>query len=189
MKKLLLSIALGLSALAVTPEASKAGTFGLFTCGGCGCSSCCFCVRPYNAFTPVCSGNITCMGCMPFCCPTPGYNGMMVQPGYGADSSCQGGACEGGETVINNGGTTVNECQKAQGLPPLPQMPQLSQPNPFTNPLQPLPANAPNPASRAPTASGAIQANYYQGYAPAYNPYLYYTYSPMGQMPYYWNGK
>lgn len=194
MKKLLLSIALGLAALSVTPSASQAGTFGLFTCSSCcGCSSSCnFCVRPYNAFTPVCCGNITCMGCMPFC-PMPGYSGMMVPPAYGA---CQGGACDGAplvgaETVTNGGcGTTVNECQKPQTLPPLPPMPQYSQPNPFVNPLQPLPTGVQTPTSKAPTASGAVQATYNPAYAPAFNPYLNYTYStPMGQTPYYWNAK
>ena len=76
MKKVLLSAILGLAAVTLTPALSHAGTFGLITGCGCGCCSKCeFCVRPYNAFTPVCCGNITCMGCMPFT-PMPNYSGL-----------------------------------------------------------------------------------------------------------------
>ena len=67
MNKLLLSALLGLATVALTPALSQAGTFGLFYCGHCCCSKCNFCVRPYNAFTPVVCGCLCCDGVLPFC--------------------------------------------------------------------------------------------------------------------------
>lgn len=100
MKKALLSSFLGLASLALWAAPSVAGTFGLipchcWPCGGCGCccGKCCstICVRPYNAFSPCCSGTIFCDGCMPLgspgcgqpaCgCPSPGVLNYQGVPG------------------------------------------------------------------------------------------------------------
>src|SRR5437899_8131338 len=67
---------------------------------GC-CNRCCstyICCRPYNAFTPVCFGNVTCDGCCPLqnagwgygggggCCAAP-----FGAPGMGHDINFQPG--------------------------------------------------------------------------------------------------
>lgn len=57
MKKLLILATL---AFVSAPMAQAGGTFGLFTCKS--CSQCNVCVRPYNAFSPVCLPNIGCGG-------------------------------------------------------------------------------------------------------------------------------
>jgi len=57
MKKLLILATL---AFVSAPMAQAGGTFGLFTCKS--CSNCNVCVRPYNAFSPVCLPNIGCDG-------------------------------------------------------------------------------------------------------------------------------
>jgi hypothetical protein len=178
MKKLLLSAFLGLAAVALTPALSQAGTFGLFYCGHCCCSQCNFCVRPYNAFTPVCCGNITCMGCMPFA-PLPNYSGL----GY------DGAACPVGSDCSSIGGETIVGPIKT--LPTLtpPGGTQTAQP-PGTSPSAPSqsPIITPVPGtSMAPSASGAVQANYRTANVPAYNPYAYYAY--YGSVPYYWSAK
>jgi hypothetical protein len=99
MKKLLTAalFALGISALSA-PHA-RAGAFGLFyhsCCWGC-CGGCNVCLRPYNAFTPVVSGNLCCDGCVPFC-PTGAYAGGAGGPfGVGplCSPGCDGGSCGG----------------------------------------------------------------------------------------------
>jgi hypothetical protein len=176
MKKLLLSAFLGLAMMALMPALSHAKTFGLFTgCGLCCCSKCTFCVRPYNAFTPVCCGNITCMGCMPFA-PQSNYGGF----GY---SDCAGSGCAadyGGETIVG----------QVRTLPPLtlPGGTPTAQPAPAPAPGQQPAITTPVPGtSLAPNPSGAVQANYRPTSVPAYNPAAYYTY--YGSVPYYWIAK
>jgi len=69
MKRLIIA---SLLAFVSAPFAQAGGTFGLFTCKP--CNSCGVCIRPYNAFTPVCVGN---------------YNGdIMSMPG-----NCMQGGC------------------------------------------------------------------------------------------------
>lgn len=69
MKKLLIAAAL---AFVAAPIVQAGGTFGLFTCKS--CNKCNVCIRPYNAFSPVCVG---------------GYNGdIMSMPG-----NCMSGGC------------------------------------------------------------------------------------------------
>jgi hypothetical protein len=87
MKKTLTVAVLTMAAFATGAPMASAKTFGLFTCGlrcRC-CSKCCFCVRPYNAFSPVCSGCICCEGCNPLCSGSCGFGGCgPVGPcGYG----------------------------------------------------------------------------------------------------------
>lgn len=69
MKKFLTAalLALAVSGLSAVPSFAW-GTFGLIPhgcCCGC-CCSCNVCIRPYNAFSPVCCGSLCCDGCMPF---------------------------------------------------------------------------------------------------------------------------
>jgi hypothetical protein len=179
MKKLIFSAAIGLALVALTPALSQAGTFGLITggwCCGC-CNKCNFCVRPYNAFTPVCSGNITCMGCMPFAYPTPNYTGLgYVQPNL---PSAPYSNCVTGEVIV--GQPQVRIVQPAQ---PAQQVAQPALPAPFSPP-PPAPAiqTPPTPTSMMPNPYGVMQAGYYQ----MYNPYA--IYGSTGSVPYYWNAK
>jgi hypothetical protein len=186
MKKVLLSAILGLAAVTMTPAPSQAGTFGLITGCGCCCSKCEFCVRPYNAFTPVCSGNITCMGCMPFA-PYPNYSGL----GYPGGGYPQAGWGDSG--VVDNScctSETAGQKQSPTALPPLPAVQQFTQP-PLAAPLPQYPAvTPPAPTSMAPNPYGMIQAGYRPVVTPTYNPYLYHNYAaPMSQTPYYWYAK
>src|SRR5579885_3642067 len=57
-------------------------------CGCCGCGAQ-FCVRQYNAFSPVCCGTIYCDGC----CPFGGGYGPGMYGGPCADGMCPSGDC------------------------------------------------------------------------------------------------
>lgn len=92
MKKLLSSTALALVVSAFATAPSFAGCcFGLLHghCGCCGCGAK-FCVRQYNAFSPVCSGTVFCDGCCPFGACGGGYGGY---GGFGAPGMCGPGGC------------------------------------------------------------------------------------------------
>jgi hypothetical protein len=69
------------AAWAATPALSFADAFGLFTKGGC-CSCCSFCIRPYNAFSPLTCG-VADLGC------PGGYH----LPGIGGCCGPQGSPC------------------------------------------------------------------------------------------------
>jgi hypothetical protein len=92
MKKLLLSCVLGLASLGLWSSTASAWTFGLIVhhdgCCGHGCGHCCsgayFCVKQYNAFSPVACGSLCLDGCSPFgapsgdcggCCPSVSFSG------------------------------------------------------------------------------------------------------------------
>ncbi len=74
MKRVLLGAVTLLASLTAVVPAQAGRTFGLFVCHRCcrRCCSCEFCVRPYNAFSPVCGGCITGDGMMPFANSMPG---------------------------------------------------------------------------------------------------------------------
>src|SRR4051794_11497280 len=61
MKKLLLAGLLSVTALSLLPQTSHAG----FLCCRCNKYATYICIRPYNAFSPTCYGNITATGCCP----------------------------------------------------------------------------------------------------------------------------
>jgi hypothetical protein len=152
MKKLFSSALLSLvvSGLAAVP--SFAGcTFGLFphSCGCCGCGAK-FCVRQYNAFSPVCCGTVFCDGCCPFgsgCGQGMGGCGM---GGCGpcGDGMCEGGMCPGGlnfsgvMTCPPGGGCADGACL---GSLPAAEPPAMGAPpaaNPSVGP-SPLPGSMP----------------------------------------------
>jgi len=105
MKKLLPSAVLALVVSGVMTAESFAGCcFGLIPhrgcCGCCGCGAQ-FCVRQYNAFSPVCSGTVFCDGCCPFgACGGGGYGGGMGPMGgmmpYSGVMGCGPGGCGNG---------------------------------------------------------------------------------------------
>ena len=94
MKKLITCALLAFAASSLAAVPSYAGCcFGLCKhhCGCCGCGAK-FCVRQYNAFSPVCCGTVFCDGCCPF--GSGGYGG--YGPGFGGGCGpCAGGVCPG----------------------------------------------------------------------------------------------
>jgi hypothetical protein len=172
MKKLFFAASMVLGSLALTASPAPAKTFGLFPhCGLCcgGCGKCCstFCVRQYNAFTPVCCGSVTCMGCTPFSCGGPGCGGPGCggpgygYPGYGAPGygyPAPEAPCCGGVVADPN-------------LPPAPAGTNCSMrtppPQPYAGPVQ--------------------TAAYYQPNAYGYAPMMAPSVAGMGAQPWYWS--
>jgi hypothetical protein len=142
--------------------------------------------RPYNAFTPICWGNLVCDGCCPSpcgvasgCLPTSmgippwAYTygmGHGMAPGYGG--CCAGDACG------------------ASDMQPAPMI--RSQPT-FTPPMpMPMPSSPGTTMYQQPMPQGVSQANYYPQpmYVPQYYPGYYPMYNPyMQQAPSYWYGR
>jgi hypothetical protein len=134
--------------------------------------------RPYNAFTPICWGNITCDGCCPSPCGVAGGQvPMMGQLGCGV-------AGYGMPYATGFGAASATDMR--------PMMPP-AQSAPFVPPV-PMPVG-PNTTMVPPGA--VAQANYPmyapQYYVPQYYPYYVPTYAtpymgwPTAQpMPYYW---
>jgi hypothetical protein len=141
MKKLLPSAVLALVVSGFVTAQSFAGCcFGLCYkhCGCCGCGAK-FCVRQYNAFSPVCCGSVFCDGCCPFG-PGCGYG-----PGYGA-GPCAGGMCPPGGGLNYSGVPACGPggCDGAclGSLPasePMPAAPAAAGANPVVTPA-PLPS-------------------------------------------------
>jgi hypothetical protein len=170
-------ILVGLLSLAVVGLSVQPSFARLFHhCCGCGYSTY-ICCRPYNAFTPVCFGNITGLGCCPValnCC----------QPSGGPswyDSGC-GGACSASpsQSLPTPGNFTPppptpmkgavsywwNQ-QEPYAMVPQAMVPQAMMPQPMV-----LPYNV-------------QQTSYYPGY---YNPGYYWPTAP-APMPNYWYGR
>lgn len=132
--------------------------------------------RPYNAFTPICWGNLICDGCCPNpcgvasgCLPmTMGVPPWACGPSCGMP--CFGGAC---------GGAAVSD------MPPIRHYPA---PTPSFTPPAPMPVGPQNTMMYP--YNGVAQANYpmyMPYYVPAYyNPYM--GYPTMQPMPNYWYG-
>ena len=156
--------------------------------------------RPYNAFTPICWGNLVCDGCNPSPC---GVAGGMLPLTMGvppwACNACAQGPCMGGYCGSDGGGYASD--MPIQTGPSMPMPAPGAQPN--FNPPMPMPTG-PNTTMRYPSMPvGVSQANFYQNYypmpAPQYNPYYampqgYNPYMAMPNtqsMPYYWynNGR
>jgi hypothetical protein len=139
--------------------------------------------RPYNAFTPICWGNLVCDGCNPSPCgvasgclpismgiPPWAYTyGMGHGVGYGFGGCCTGDACGASDMPAVNSQPSF----KAPAPSPMPAPGQTMYP-----PMQPQGVSQ---ANYYPQPMYAPQ--YYPGYYPAYNPYM------MQQTaPYYWYG-
>ncbi len=168
MRKLLLVAALSAGAIALTAGQASA-FFGLFKhCCGKNCAN--FCVKPYNAFSPVCFGSLCFDGCGPCFTQSPG-----PPPGYQYphDAHCHDGACYPDHlpphhaTVQPGGNTAAPGAGAPQFMPPAP----TPVPNgagahlmPYWAPVQPV--------------------NYPYGYVPA----VPMNYAPMN-VPGYWYGQ
>jgi hypothetical protein len=168
MKKLLPSALLALAAFGFVTGESFAGCFGLIPhhgcCGHCGCGAT-FCVRQYNAFSPVACGSLCLDGVAPF---SAGYGG-----GCGA---CADGMCPGGFCGLNYSGLPAGPgclgCLPANedASPAAPKSSSGS--NPVVTP-SPLPSQMPSgPTSQIvtdrPIQNIAYPTAGYPMYAPVY---------------------
>ncbi len=156
MKKLLTASVLSIATLALV--AGQAPAWSLLHHCHC-CYQYCICCRPYNAFSPVCFGNVNCIGC----CPTGNNFGPGCGPmGCGADM----------------GGGYTNQ------LPDVGQPLQI-QPG-IPNPVIPFQAPMPTPATGAqPTGYGMWMQAWPMARTAAYTPAYYptmpaYGYAGMG---------
>ena len=144
--------------------------------------------RPYNAFTPICWGNLVCDGCNPSpcgvangCLPlTMGVPPWAVSAGCGM--SCMGGAC--GSDFSHASDMPANTAPAKQPMPDI-------RSTPYTPPA-PMPVG-PGPNISMYPQGHVAQANYYPIYVPPYSNYYMPTYyNPyLGwsqPMPYYWSG-
>jgi hypothetical protein len=177
MKKLLLTALLALGTSGLTAGPSFAWTFGLIPhhgcCGGrhC-CGGCNFCVRPYNAFSPVACGNICLDGCSPF----------------GTGGGCGAGGCA---PFLNYGGIPCAGPYSPGALSQLPDAaPAAPSPGAVATPGPSGPSTQAGPQQMSPSY-GVQSVGYYPGYY-GYN-YAGYNYgypSPTsaGMYPSYWYG-
>ena len=170
--------------------------------------------RPYNAFTPICWGNLVCDGCCPNpcacasgclpmtmgappfpcngCCPMPGGCGMSYGGGCGPEGCC---ASDMGPMMAQQ---MPMQNQYPQQQPPVNNRPpawQPPNPNPMpmpVGPMGPMGPMGPNTTMMYPQNFGVAQAAYQQPYYPMPYPNYYQpTYNPYSwqpQMPSYWYG-
>jgi hypothetical protein len=169
MKNLLTSALLAIAASAFVAAPSFAGCcFGLCYkhCGCCGCGAK-FCVRQYNAFSPVCCGTVFCDGCCPFGSCGGGYG-----PGYGGCGPCADGMCGGGLNYMGTPACGPLGCDGAAlgSLPPAdvaPSAPASADANPVVSPST-LPTQMPSgPVSQTINDRGIQNASYRPVVAPA----------------------
>lgn len=169
MKKKLLRLAfLSLVGLALSASASQAGFFRNLCCNRCATH---IVVRPYNAFTPFCYGNMVCDGC----CPTP-----FCASGCGPGGSGCGPAMA--PLAVNYG----FGCQQSPMLyPGAPGSPVLLPGNPGYAPgYAPMPAAPVNNTTYLNQQPYGVQpAGYNPGYA--YPGYGYYPQQPYPMNNYY----
>jgi hypothetical protein len=177
MKKLLGTSLLILISLPLWTAPASARTFGLIPHQGCfggRCGRCCssyFCVKQYNAFSPVACGSLYLDGCNPF--------------------SANGGACGAGG--INYGGTPCGGCAANPAVAnPNYAYGYAPQPAPAYGygygaapayGYAPAPAYGPPPATTPPQPNAAIQASYQSYYAPM-TPM---SVQPNAGRPWYWD--
>ena len=175
-------------------------------CGGC-CRHHCFethiCCRPYNAFTPICWGNLYCDGCCPNpqgvasgCCIPGSWSGCL--PGIDCAASPWGypppSLAGGGPYPRYPIYGDMNQINPYQGTVPGGMLPGGMLPG---GPVPSMPTSMPLPQGATPAAPavppvlnhtaqypygmyyGLQPAGYYpygyypMGYAPGYNPYYY----------------
>jgi hypothetical protein len=152
--------------------------------------------RPYNAFTPMCYGNVVCDGC----CPSPYCGAGSCQPPIQRclPPMCGDGGCMPGANSFAAAGPMM------MPMPvPLPFAQPAPQPMPNgPNFTPPPPTPTPNPGPELnqttmrwnPQAMYGVQpAGYYPSYYPAYPVNYYpvnnYPTAPSMPAPYYWYGQ
>jgi hypothetical protein len=174
MNKLLASALVSVAAVGLSASQASAGWLSWLCCGGkCSYKYTVNC-RPYNAFTPVCYGNVTCDGAcipgMPGMPPPPGSHFGMGSWGHSLHGAecCQGDF--GGHPQL--AGQFPSDGSVITGTPVIAQPATINPP-----PAQTVPVNTPpaGPASARPMPPGVLvqptahQGGYYgnMGYYPA----------------------
>jgi hypothetical protein len=198
MKKLILAGLLSVAGLMASSGTADAFLLHRLRC--CHRYSCKINVRPYNAFTPVCFGSMTCIGTAPGCCGGGhgGFNPMM--PSVFAHGGFDDGCCVPGH------GPGFDHGPAGEPGEPGKQMPPANDGKKFIPPVpNPVPTTAwyypqTMPYYYSPVHQAAYRANYqagyqayqgYPGYQPTYNPYYnygYYPTVPAYSVPSYWYG-
>jgi len=182
MKKI---FALFVSSLALV--AAAAGSASAW-CNDC-CGKCCatICLRPYNAFTPVCCGSLCCDGCASMMfggmyLPNPcgaGLPGPSGWPGLGgwAGATYPYGPVASYPMPLPNAPAAPTVVPGAPGAAPSATPPAFKAPAPTPIESTPPKGDTTSQAVPYPMAYGAVHyAGYYPGYMPA----------PGYGMPYYW---
>ena len=143
-------IFLALSSLAVIGISAQPSWAWLFHhCHGCKYSTY-ICCTPYNAFTPVCFGNINCCGC----CPVANWGQQACGP-----MGCASGFDGGGYLGQLPAGAQLVPGQPAPGMSTVPFQAPMPAPAPGVRPMGYGGPMNPWPVMIQPT-----------GYGPAYNP-------------------
>ena len=136
-------------------------------CRGCGKCSTVLCIRQYNAFSPICSGCVTCCGCMPFCPQSCGCGPRYAPPAYAPpcyDAGC--GACP----------TACGAPSSCASLPPITYGPAAGY-----SPAPAAPVYAPTPQPMPAGPQAMMSPAYYPQVQPAaYMGYYGYQGQPMG---------
>lgn len=144
-----------------------------------------FSCTPYNAFTPVCFGNMCCTGCAPFCAPPCGlYSGccspdmsqFCCPPSCCPQPCCDGFACAG----------PANGPYVAPPPPMVPQAPPMAPVAPTFTPPAPTPLNQTMAMYQQGLPYGLMQAGYVPNYG--YPGYMGYYPVPAAQPGYYYPG-
>jgi len=156
--------------------------------------------RPYNAFTPMCYGNVVCDGC----CPSPYCGGGACQPpiqrclppiyntGCCDTSCCDNGCCYNGylpsAPAYAAAGPAMMMPPPGMQMPGMQPLPSMQPPVPMPNNQEftpPPPTPAPNPVYNQTSMRWNPQGNYVQpaGYYPGYYPAYPMNYYPMNYYP------
>jgi hypothetical protein len=172
-KRILVAI---LSLAVVGLSAQPSFAWLLHRCCGCKYSTV-ICCQPYNAFTPVCFGNITGLGCCPIAMSCCQQGGPSLPYGAGCDGQCDA-SYSGPSTPVPGNFTPP---------PPTPMKGAVSywwnQPQTYAMAPQAMLPQAMVPQAMVPPYS-VQQTSYY----PAYNPGYYWPTAP-APMPNYWYGR
>ena len=166
--KLKMYVLTALSLACLGLSARPASAWWLHRCG-CNRYSTIIVCRPYNAFTPVCSGSMVCDGCCPFACP-----------------NCAPGACCS-PALTNPLLSMCNDPAGIYGYAQAQPMMMAPQAMPMPAPQFQAPVPVPTQQTQAPMNYNLQPAAYQQGY-PAYYP-LYpapMNVNPYQQAPAYW---
>jgi hypothetical protein len=199
MKQLITAGLLSVAVLATVGGTADAGLFRC--CRHCSKYSTYICVRPYNAFSPVCFGSVTGIGCMPFFGGGPGFGWPGAAPFMPSVFSHGPECCDAG---FGHHGYIPGHAHDAPAGEPGKQMPPAGKPFVPPNPT-PVPGNTLVPPQNlsyyySPVHQAAYQPahpmGYYgyqqPGYHPTYNLGYYHPgYYPMTQgyaVPSYWYG-
>ncbi|MBI2807321.1 MAG: hypothetical protein HYX68_20255 [Planctomycetes bacterium] len=143
-------------------------------------------VRPYNAFTPICWGNLVCDGVCPSPCGVA--SGCMPMTMGVPQFPCSGGACVGMPYFGNGYAQNTATVSDMPMTPPVYNAPapqQFVPPSP--NPIGPTTMMYP-PRGVSQASYPMYAPQYYPTYyMPQYNPY-YMGWTAPQPMPYYWQG-